>query len=163
MERRHELQCRSGFRSQSSCPQGPLAQTYTDLKPKSRRGEWNRNILGPRIAERIDPELSAKRWYARMQSSLSETPRNVVFGEGNPENPPPLVNSRAEGPGQNEDATGKAVCRTRGLAARPGPARKQADKEARLYSANGSQVAQAPCITRMAARATVRSVHAEQY
>lgn len=35
---------------------------------------------------------------------LSETRRNVVFGEGNPESPLVII---GEGPGQNEDATGR--------------------------------------------------------
>lgn len=35
---------------------------------------------------------------------LSETRKNVVFGEGNPESPLMII---GEGPGQNEDATGR--------------------------------------------------------
>lgn len=54
------------------------------------------------ITERID-ELGAKAINCQA-CELCETRTNVVFGEGNPETPLVLV---GEGPGANEDATGR--------------------------------------------------------
>ena len=54
------------------------------------------------VVERIE-ELRAQAAVCT-KCSLADTRRNVVFGEGNPEAPLMIV---GEGPGQNEDATGR--------------------------------------------------------
>ncbi len=54
------------------------------------------------ITDQIE-ELKA-RCLECTRCELSETRRNVVFGEGNPESPLMLI---GEGPGENEDATGR--------------------------------------------------------
>lgn len=54
------------------------------------------------VAERVE-ELRAE-CVACTRCDLADTRRNVVFGEGNPEAPLMVV---GEGPGQNEDATGR--------------------------------------------------------
>jgi len=54
------------------------------------------------IADRIE-ELKLSALDCR-QCELAETRTNVVFGEGNPETPLVII---GEGPGQNEDATGR--------------------------------------------------------
>jgi len=54
------------------------------------------------VIEKVD-ELRAECLGCTM-CGLSDTRRNVVFGEGNPESPLMII---GEGPGQNEDATGR--------------------------------------------------------
>ena len=54
------------------------------------------------IEQRVE-ELKAKALNCRA-CELCETRTNVVFGEGNPDTPLVLI---GEGPGANEDATGR--------------------------------------------------------
>ncbi len=61
---------------------------------------------------------------------LAQTRANVVFGDGNPEAPLMLI---GEGPGQNEDATGKPFVGRAGSIARSVPARKRHYAQACLY------------------------------
>lgn len=58
--------------------------------------------MSENIIERIE-ELKA-RCHECTNCALSQTRKNVVFGEGNPESPLVII---GEGPGANEDATGR--------------------------------------------------------
>ncbi len=65
---------------------------FDEHKPRDERSQ----------AERLD-ELRAECLQCTA-CGLADTRQNVVFGEGNPESPLMIV---GEGPGQNEDATGR--------------------------------------------------------
>lgn len=79
---------------------GGLARALRSFKSGEHTSLWPHRKLG-RMSDLVELAQAASGCQA---CALAERRRNVVFGEGNPRSPLVLV---GEGPGDNEDATGR--------------------------------------------------------